>query len=321
MTHPTDGIPAARLPLSSSAPGKCIVFGEHSVVHGGPELLFALDLRTQIVLRRSAVTLLNGEEKPAAGNPFLAHALADLRSPGEPIDITAVSRVPRAAGLGSSAAFVAALAAGLSALSGGIDRPTLAQRAFAIERGAQGVGSPGDTSAAVAGGFLALNTRAGTPLWEVAGEERSWTVRRVVDPHWGWVVASSGVPRSTAAAVNAVADRLARPDGPALLARFRQVADAGIGAVEDEDRVATGRCLRENQELLREVGVSHPKLEKLLEAVRDSSEGEKLTGAGCGGSIVALPKPGREMEAVRRIRQAGGVPFVVVPSTDGARLL
>ena len=321
MRPATEPIPPAILPLSASAPGKCIVFGEHSVVHGGPELLFALDLRTQLVLQGSERPVLNGDEEAARQHPYFQQALREIPLPSRSVAVTAVSRVPRAGGLGSSAAFVAALATGLSAIRGGVDRASLAQRAFAIERGAQGVGSPGDTSASVAGGFLALNTSRGLPLWEVSGPDRNWNVRRVEDPHWSWVVADSGVTRSTGVAVKAVGLRLARPDGPKVLERFAAVADAGIAAVAAEDRVGTGRCLRENQELLREVGVSHPRLEALLEAARETSEGEKLTGAGCGGAIVALPKPGREIETARRIARAGGVPFVVVPTPDGARLL
>lgn len=314
-------VPRADLPLSASAPGKCIVFGEHAVVHGAPELLFALDLRTQVVLRASDRPRLNGEAPPRPRNAYFDRAFALLGGGAPGLAVTSVSRIPRAAGLGSSAAFVAALATGLSAWQGGVDRATLAQRAFDIERGAQGVGSPGDTSASVAGGFLTLNSARGTLLWEVAAGAQSWTVRRVADPRWAWVVADSGIPRSTELAVRAVADRLQRPDGPGLLERFREVSEAGIDAVGREDREATGRALRENQGLLREVGVSHPRLEALLDAARPTCEGEKLTGAGCGGSVVALPKPGREVETARRMAQAGGQAFVVLPSPDGARLL
>jgi mevalonate kinase len=321
MSEPSDGVPGARLPLSASAPGKCILFGEHAVVHGGPEVLFALDLRTQIVFRSSEFPTLNGMALPAARNAYVTEALAQCPPPGASVALTTVSRVPRAAGLGSSAALVAALATGLAALRGGVDRPSLAQRAFEIERGAQGVGSPGDTSAAVAGGFLALNTARGTPLWEVTDADQSWTVRRVTDPNWSWLVADTRVPRGTGPAVRRVGERLAAPDGPKLLARFREVAESGLAALEAEDRVATGACLNENQVLLREIGVSHPRLEALLQVAAPTCDGAKLTGAGMGGSIVALPRPGKEILTAQRLRQAGGDAYVVRPTTDGARLL
>ena len=314
-------IPSARLPLSASAPGKAIVFGEHAVVHGQPELLFALDLRLQLVFAASDVAMINGRRADAATNPYLATGLRELDPTGVPVAITSVSRIPRGSGLGSSAAFVAALATGLSAVRGGVDRASLAQRAFDIERRAQGVGSPGDTSAVVAGGFLAINGEVGTPLWEVTDGTRNWNVRRIPDPGWNWVVAFSRTPHATGPAVRAVSTRLGAPDGPALLEEFRRVAVGGIGAVREEDRAATGRWLGENQRLLETVGVGTPRLQELLTVASEGAAGAKITGAGMGGSILVLPQPGEEIRIRGRLARAGADAFVVRPTLDGARLL
>jgi mevalonate kinase len=314
-------IPPAGLPLAVRAPGKCILFGEHSVVHGGPELVAAIDLFVQVGARRAETRSLNGSVEALSSNPYLVEALDRLWVGGTPLALTVTSRIPRAAGLGSSAAFSSALAALFGALQGGLPRPLLAERAFEVERTAQGVGSPGDTSATVAGGYISLNAGEGPGLWSVTDGERSWTVRRVEDPGWLWVVAYTGIPRNTGETVRAVGRRLGEPDGPALLERFRSVALAGIEAVGKEEPETVGRLLDENQQLLREVGVSHPRIEALLEAAAPASLGGKLTGAGAGGSIVVLPKPGRDAEVVRRIARAGGVPFAVRVEPMGARLV
>lgn len=321
MTDPASPIPARILPLAVRAPGKCIVFGEHAVVRGAPELAFAVDLYTQVALRPGARTELNHDAEAIARNGYLRVALERRWSDGPPLDVQCVSRIPRAAGLGSSAAFVASLAAGLSAARGGIARGELAQASFDIERGAQGVGSAGDTATVVAGGYVAINGGKGDPIWTVRGPEHAWEVRRVPDPGWVWVVAYSGIPRATGEAVRAVGRRLDRPDGPALLAEFGRVATEGIDAVTRADRAGVAALMRRNHELLREVGVSHPRLEALTEAVAPAAEASKLTGAGAGGSIVVLPIPGRETEAVRRIARAGGVPFVVRPTAEGVALV
>ena len=307
--------------LSTRCPGKCIVYGEHAVVHGGPELLFALDLYSQVNLRSDdGPTTLNGSAETAQANPYLRTALERLWPEGTGLAVTSTSRIPRSAGLGSSAAFVAALCVALRTARGHADRGGLASSAFDVERSAQGVGSPGDTSAVVAGGFVTLNHGVGEVLWEVGDVRRSWTVRRVADPGWVWVVAYSGIPRSTGAAVRAVGERLAQPDGAGLLERFSQVTGEGIDAVRSEDRERAGVAMARNHELLRDVGVSHPRVEELLAAVAESSAGAKLTGAGAGGSIVVLPRAGREAEVVRRLARAGAVAFAVRPSTDGARV-
>jgi mevalonate kinase len=314
-------IPARGLPLSARAPGKCIVFGEHAVVHGAPELLFAVDLYTQVFVRAAEMTRLNADPEASARNGYFRAALERGWEAGPPVDVRAVSRIPRAAGLGSSAAFASALAAVFESARGGASRAALAQLSFEIERGAQGVGSPGDTSAVVGGGYLAVNGGSGEPLWTVSHEGQRWAVRRVADPGWVWVVAHSGIPRSTGDAVRAVGERLARSDGPDVLAQFAQVATEGIEAVARGDRPRVAELMRRNQELLREVGVSHPRLEALLEAAAPVAEAAKITGAGAGGSIVALPVLGKETELVRRLARAGGLPFVVRPAPQGAALV
>ena len=314
-------IPSRPLPISARAPGKCIVFGEHAVVRGAPELAFAIDLYTQVFVRPGERTQLNSEADPAAWNPYFRAALERLWKDGPAIDVRSVSRIPRAAGLGSSAAFAASLAAALSAARGGIDRAALAQLSFDIERSAQGVGSAGDTATVVAGGYVAINAGEGEPIWSVRGPEPVWQVRTLPDPRWVWVVAYSGIPRSTSDAVRAVSVRLDRPDGPELLAEFTRVANEGIRAVVRGDRAGVAARMARNQELLREVGVSHPRLEALLEAAQPAAEAAKITGAGAGGSIVALAAPGREAELVRRLARAGGVPFVVRPTPEGVALV
>ncbi len=322
MTDPEPApVPATPLPVTARAPGKCILFGEHGVVRGTPELLFALDLETQVVVQAAEHTQLNGHGDAATAPGYFRTALEEMWALGRPLAVRTTSRVPRRSGLGSSAAFVAALAAGLGAATGGIDRPTLARRSFGIEQHAQGIGSPGDTTASVAGGYVALNDASGTELWTLEDGQIQWTARRIPDPGWIWVVAYSGIPRAAPEAIRSVRERLEQPDGPELLRQFEAVARAGIRALLREDREEVGARLTENHRVLREVGVSHPRLEALLEAARPSMIGGKLTGAGRGGSIVALPFPGRELELARRIARAGGVPYIVRPSSRGASLV
>ncbi len=321
MTTGASDIPARALPLSARAPGKCILFGEHAVVRGAPELLLAIDLSTQILVREAPTFTLNADPLGMDHNPYFRAAVEHCWKDSRPIGVRAVSRIPRAAGLGSSAAFVAATVAALGAASGGLSRTELARRSFAVERAAQGVGSPGDTSACVAGGYVTMNGGTGATLWSLTQEDTEWTARRAPDPGWTWVVAYTGVPRSTAEAVRAVNRRLDEPGGPELLAEFVRVATEGIHALGAEDRAGVASLMTQNQGLLRQVGVSHPRIEALLEAAAPLADGSKLTGAGAGGSVVILPKAGREVELLRRLARAGGLAFVVRPASRGAELI
>ncbi|MCI4331086.1 MAG: mevalonate kinase [Thermoplasmata archaeon] len=315
------GIPSSKLPLATRAPGKCILFGEHAVVHGKPEVVLAIDLHTQVALRGATEHRLNGSAEAARSNAYLVEGLRRLHPDGPPLDVTVTSRLPRAAGLGSSAAFTSALSAGLWALRGGVSRAELAASSFEVERGAQGVGSPGDTTATVGGGYLSINAGTGPAAWTVRDGDREWAVRRLPDPQWVWVVGYTGIPRNTGETVRAVGRRLDQSDGPALLDRFQSVALEGVDALREERREAVGRLLDQNQALLREVGVSHPRVEALLAAAAPGCDGGKLTGAGAGGSVVVLPKPGHELEVARRIARAGGVPYIVKPAPLGVQLV
>jgi len=321
MNDRSAAIPALELPLSARAPGKCILFGEHAVVHGAPELVLAIDLSTQVLVRGAAAFALNADPDGLEHNPYFRTVVERCWAGRPPVAVRAVSRIPRAAGLGSSSAFVAASVAAFGAASGGLSRAELARRSFAVERGAQGVGSPGDTSACVAGGYVTLNGGSGPALWTLSDGEKEWTARRASDPGWTWVVAYTGVPRSTAEAVRAVGRRLGEPGGPELLAEFTRVATEGIRALEAEDRAQVAALMIQNQELLRHAGVSHPRIEALLEAARPVSEAGKLTGAGAGGSVVILPERGREVELLRRLARAGALTFVVRASPHGAEVV
>jgi mevalonate kinase len=315
------GIPSQALPVASRSPGKCIIFGEHAVVHGAPELVFALDLYTQVTVRGSDAFSLNADPRAAEQHPYFRSALARRWVGGTPVEVRSTSRIPRGAGLGSSAAFCAALVGSFGAAQGGLDRARLAQASYDVEKAAQGVGSPGDTSAVVAGGYVSINGAGADRLWTIRGSERDWDVRRVPDPGWVWVVAHSGIARATGDAVRNVARRLSETDGPALLADFSRLATEGIKALTAGDRGAVAAHMNANQELLRTIGVSHPRLEALLDAAAPAADGAKLTGAGAGGSIVALPKAGQEVDLVRRLARAGGLPFVVRPSAVGTELI
>jgi mevalonate kinase len=118
-----------------------------------------------------------------------------------------------------------------------------------------------------------------------------------------------------------VRERLARPDGPGLLERFRTIAREGMQAIAQGDREAAGRAMTENHLLLREVGVSHPRLEEMVRSVDGRSLGAKLTGAGAGGSILVLPIVGQETACLRRLARVGALAFAVRAAPQGASLL
>lgn len=319
-----EDIPGASLPVWAEAPGKAILFGEHAVVYGKTAVVLSLRLYTKIEVRPSklGVTTFNGSVDLALANPYLQTALK-LHPPGRPLELHVASDLPRASGLGSSAAFTSALMASMLAMGGGAPRSTLAAESFRVERTAQGLGSPVDTSAAVAGGILAVGAEpAGDVLWQLPadGGKFPWYVGDLPDPEWTWVVGFTGMQKDTAAVVRNVGERLRSPDGPALLDEIAKISAEGISALEQRDRERVGALMSRNHDVLVQLGISHPRLDALVQATRGHALGAKITGAGGGGSILALPPSGGEFELARAIESAGGVSFIVKVAEAGAQV-
>ena len=104
--------------ISTSAPGKCILFGEHAVVYGHPAVAVAIDQRITIRIQPSAtgIWLLDGGTLNMARNPHIKGLIDKLWPASEgapPLSIHIDGNIPRASGLGSSSALSVAFAAAL----------------------------------------------------------------------------------------------------------------------------------------------------------------------------------------------------------------
>ncbi len=109
----------------ASAPGKCILFGEHAVVYGQPAVAVAIEQRVSINVethgKPGSCWKLDGSELIANKHPHLVGMRDRLwhNSPETPsLDIRIDSDIPSAAGLGSSAALSVAFAAALRTARG-----------------------------------------------------------------------------------------------------------------------------------------------------------------------------------------------------------
>tara|TARA_B100000941_G_scaffold145073_1_gene103012 strand:+ start:2917 stop:4080 length:1164 start_codon:yes stop_codon:yes gene_type:complete len=104
--------------ITVSAPGKCILFGEHAVVYGQPAVAVALDQRITVKIQASqtGTWLLDGNRLDMDRNPHI-RALIEKLWPAEmgapPLSIQIESSIPRSSGLGSSAALSVAFAGAL----------------------------------------------------------------------------------------------------------------------------------------------------------------------------------------------------------------
>lgn len=312
-----------------SAPGKVILFGEHAVVYGHPAIAAAIDQRTAVEVNccGDRVTV-NGFRIHERFHSYLMTAVHQVWKRPDPVRLQTEGGVPSASGTGSSAALTVAAVGALRRLQGLDDLPGLARDSFLVERTTQGGGSPTDTSTAAAGGAIAIASAreppgVGDTLWDIAwdlpGEERAWRVERIAMPPITVVVGNSGIKGRTDEQVSKVA-HAARKNALVRdrLAEIGALTREAVPAIRRGDWVAVGQSMDRNHSALHTLGVNHPAVQALVEAARAApgTLGAKLTGAGGGGSMVAISD--NPEAAARAVREAGGTAYVVRLGGPGA---
>ena len=305
--------------FTASAPGKLIILGEHAVVYGKPAVALAIDRRITCTLSRANDTTVNGRPFEAEKHPYLERMMA--RS-GGPVRIVTESGIPPGSGLGSSAALCTSFLKALSAL-GGVDitEKELATAAFETEYAVQGRASPLDTSASTHGMGIAVNgpEDAGGHLWDISTDDRSWTVRDIKIPEMTLVVGYTGLHAPTGPLVEKVRrykdkNRFAAD----IVDEIGMITVDGIGALRNGDVTKLGELMTKDHKLLSILGVSCNELNKLVDASLKHSYGAKLTGAGGGGSMVALTD--KPEKVCGSITLHGGRPFIVRTGQPGAKM-
>jgi len=216
--------------------------------------------------------------------------------------------VPRAMGLGGSAALAVAIVRGLSThFDLGLDDAAVNALAFDAEQIAHGKASGIDNAVATYGQPILF--RRGTPP----------TIRTVTPGvPLDLVVGITGREGLTAAMVARVA--AAREASWGTYERIFDEIDTltldATDALERGDVEDLGRCMNVCHGLLNSLQVSTHDLERLAEIAREHGAlGAKLTGAGGGGAMVALAGDNHERIA-RAMRAEGYSAFHVHVDTE-----
>ncbi len=304
----------------TSAPGKVILLGEHAVVFEQPAIAVAVDQRLRCHAHLHESFVMNGAPLSRTTHPYVSCAI-EKHWGGGPIAVETHSDIPSGSGMGSSAAVTASLLAALASLKGGkMQEEEVARDAFDVESVVQGRASPIDTSTSSHGRGIFVDSRPGDHLlWHIQRDVREWYVHDCQVPRMTLVVGYTGVHAPTGplvAKVKRYADRtvFARD----VIEEIGGIVREGMTCLKSNDQEALGRLMTRDHKLLAILGVSHPSLDKLVRASLPYSFGAKLTGAGGGGSMIALTdQPEKVAEA---IRLKGGMPIMVSTGEEGVRI-
>ncbi|MFQ5919475.1 MAG: mevalonate kinase [Thermoplasmata archaeon] len=304
--------------VAASAPGKLILYGEHAVVFGEPALSVAISRRTRVEARPGDRTEVNGHPLEEGRYPYVAETLRATKH-DEPLLVTTESDIPMASGMGSSAAVTVGL---LACLQGGerIHEEDLARMGFEVEHTVQGRASPIDTTTAThGGGILLLREREEEFLWSIEKGETRWNLHSAPIPEMTLVVGSTGIEAATGPLVAQVKKRVeTQPAAREAVERIGAIALEGVEALRRGDLERGGELMLENHRLLNALGVGHVALDKLVAASMPFSFGAKLTGAGGGGSMIALTND--PFGATQALKSAGGTAFAVATAPTGVQL-
>ncbi len=298
----------ARQAKGAAAAGKVILLGEHAVVYGKHALAVPIpDAVSAVIDRGEGGMSLRIPEwnfsktiDPAGADGVDALVMTIANAVGvtaSGFDITVHSRLPRGMGLGSSAAIAVAIVRAFDGLLClGLDDERVNEIAFECEKHAHGTPSGVDnTLATFARPMLFRNP--GT--LQVSYIEPPVTLPLLVA--WG---AEAGDTREQ---VRGVRERRGQEPQTfdALFDEIDRLSQQGAEAFRAEDIGQLGRLMNVCHGLLNAIGVSTPEIERMVDiARRNGACGAKLTGAGGGGSIVALC-PGRLAEVRQALHAAG----------------
>lgn len=290
--------------------GKAILLGEHAVVYGRHAIAAPVPLAIRarvedsdggidLIISRWGVEqhLHQGVEHPGSFQQSLSLILEQLGLADRALRIQVYPNVPRAMGLGGSAALAVAVIRAVDRHCRlGLDDDEICRLAYECEKVAHGTPSGIDNTVATYGRPL-LYRRGDPPLIQPLEFAAPLPM----------VIGLSGVESLTAKMVARV--RQAWERNNALYERIFNEIDAltlqGIKAIEVNDLAQLGELMNICQGQLNALQVSSWEIEELVQIARDNGAvGAKLTGGGGGGSMVALC-PENSERVIRAMNNAG----------------
>ncbi|WP_103665241.1 hydroxymethylglutaryl-CoA reductase, degradative [Gracilimonas amylolytica] len=292
--------------------GKIILTGEHSVVHGTHAVAAPITLKmkakvwdhdkgVRLLIPRWGVeqTIEFGADHKYSIYKSLEMILdhLDLRDKGMNIEV--FPEVPRAMGMGGSAALAVAIIRALNKhFELGLGDDDVRRLSFESEDIVHGGASGIDNTVSTYGNLIAF--QKGTPP-----DMQTITLNESIPI----VIGLSGVESMTSKMVKQVREQAEKYPKwyKQIFNQMDELAIASKAAIESRDLDELGMIMNMNHGFLNILGVSCPEVEELVEIARQNGAlGAKLTGGGGGGAMIALCDSEKTQKTIQKeMHQAG----------------
>ena len=304
--------------ITASAPGMIVLFGEHAVVYGEMALATAinkrvnvtateLDTRSIVVESKNLGRTFEGPLYGETNEPVIRAVQGALERTGKSrgIGISIDSSIPVGVGMGSSASVsVATAAAVLQLLQDDFDLIDVCTIAYEAEKVVHGNPSGIVNTIATFGGTISF---------------KQGTIEGIDSKVLSFVVGNTGIPRNTSTMVEKVKKHIEDPVMAHSLFNIGAIAWKAKEALASRNLNEIGQLMNKNHEFLRNLGVSSPELEVLVEAAKDAGAyGAKLAGAGGGGIMIALTEHAQDV--IKALKEKGATAFKVKTNQQGVKI-
>ncbi len=298
--------------LTTSAPAKAILFGEHAVVYHQPALAIPVSsLRvTAVVEPSSQFQVIASDIQREIGSETLETQLDDaltrmirltldhFDAAPPAVKIELQSQIPIASGLGSGAAVSAALGRAVAlALQVDLADSELNGLVYEVEQTYHTYPSGIDNTVIV----------YEQPVYFI----RDTTLQTfAVDRPLKLLIADTGIAAPTAAVVEEVRSIFNRSpiETQVIFEAIGDVVQLAKQALERADIIELGRLASLNHELLQKLTVSSPELDHLVNvAVQAGAAGAKMSGGGRGGNLIVFAEESQLSPIREALLQAGAV--------------
>ena len=295
--------------IISSAPGKLILFGEHASSRGKPAIVFALNSRITVILKKhnypnkdilisSREFNVQRAEYPSGRLNIVSKVISTffeetLLNP-EQFQLIIKSRIKP--GFGSSAAVIASVLGALNSYyETNFSKRELLRIGIKANYGIKGYGSGLDIAASIYGGLIKYQI----------DQEPEYLPFEKLD----LIVGNTGKKSPSGPIVKSVKE-LEKNNPEKIQGIFNAIeslTNEAEEAIKINDLPKLGLLMNKNQELLRKLKVSSEVIEEMIQAAIDAGAiGGKISGAGIGDNIIVLSQSEKREEIIRALNKTRG---------------